>query len=168
MREVAVCEGVFARVACLIRADRGAQQGDRHRRSVNVMAVFAVVQQRNAVAALAEVDPLVGADLEFCEVKRRVRMRRTADGAVGDLIRRVARFAGDVERGTENLFGFVPVDKGMEVEVFGAPFQRDFLRDAALVEGAHDAERRTDGVRLNHFDRIGFFQMPGFFHIVGF
>ena len=94
-------------------------------------------------------------------------MRGAADRAVGDLIGRVARLAGDVKRGAQNLFGLLPIHKGVEIEPLAAAFERNLLNDAALVKGADDAHRTAHAVGFNCLDAFSRVEPPRFLDIVG-
>ena len=57
------------------------QQGQAQNVVAHVVAVLAIVQQRDAVIAFAEVGPLLGRGLEPCPVHRGVAVRRPGDVA---------------------------------------------------------------------------------------
>lgn len=71
-------------VGCLWRT----KEGQPHHGSQNRVAIFAIVQQRDAEAVLGEISPTVPADLETGHVPTRVHVRRALDVAELGLERR--------------------------------------------------------------------------------
>ena len=75
---------------------RGLEQGQPNDAVVHMRAELAVVEQARAVPVLADIQPLVMADLKAREVPARVVVRGTLDVSVLDLIRRLG--GADVQR----------------------------------------------------------------------
>ena len=110
VRVEAVGEMMLALVGIGIGVGGGAQQAETHDVVANIVAVFAVVEQRNAVAAFAEVDPFLGAGLEARPVPTGVAVGGALHVAPLDLIAGLRGQHVDREGGLEEDVLFVPVD----------------------------------------------------------
>src|SRR5215207_7618969 len=60
----AIFESVFTYVSHGVRQGGGTQQSDPHHVVVNIMSIFAVVQEADAIVSFAQIHPLMGAGLE--------------------------------------------------------------------------------------------------------
>ena len=118
-----------------------AQQREAHHVAVDVVSVLAVVEQRDAVAGLAQIGPPVRAHLEAGDVPRRVHVRRPLEVPELDLVGRAARVHVDRERDLQELVVLVPVDLGVEVEAARAAHEPHRLRDPRRAELADEAHR---------------------------
>src|ERR671917_1384801 len=100
---------MLALVGERVWVERAAEQADADYVPLGAVAVFAVVEERDAVARLGEVTEAVGADLETGSIPGRVVVRRAPHRAVHRLRGRlVGADAHREERAQEDL-PLVPV-----------------------------------------------------------
>ena len=93
-----------------IRRLRGTKQAQPHRAAGRRKAVFAIVEDREAVVGIAEVGKAMAADLEFRHIPRRVVVGGPADETVLRLVRGfgVADRGGELD--FEEFHRLVPLD----------------------------------------------------------
>ena len=91
-----------------------AQQGQPHHAIVDVIAVLAVVEQRDTIAGVAKVGPALGAHLEHRAGATVIEVRRPLDMAELDLVRRLASGDGHRESDLQHLVPLVPVHLRVE------------------------------------------------------
>src|SRR6266498_1292185 len=77
MRIQAVLELMFAKICHWIRHGGRAQQRNSHYIVMDVMSIFAVVQETDTVVAFTQIHPFVRASLEACPVPAGVAMGGT-------------------------------------------------------------------------------------------
>src|SRR2546426_7732351 len=87
MRHQRIGEAMLAAVRGWVGMSRRAQQGQSHDRALDVVAVLAVVEQRDAVSWLAQIGPPMGADFKARLVPAGVGMRAPLDVSELDLVR---------------------------------------------------------------------------------
>src|SRR6266568_732847 len=101
-------------ICAWVGMSRRAQQRQSHDRALDVVAVLAVVEQRDAVAGLAQVGPAMGANFKARLVPACVGMRASLDVTELDLIRCPRRPHCDGKRDLEKLVLLLPVDFSFE------------------------------------------------------
>ena len=89
--------------------------------SADVVPVLAVVEQADAVAAFAQIDPLLRAGLEARPVPTGVAVRRPLDVAPLDLVGGGGREDIHREGDLEQDVALAPVDGRVEVQARGLP-----------------------------------------------
>ena len=99
-----------------LRPDRGRRAAVLADGAGDVVAVRGVVEDRDAVAGLADVHPAVAADLEAGRLPAGVGVGGALDVAELDLGGGAVGADVDREGGLEELLGLVPVDLGLEVD----------------------------------------------------
>ena len=107
---------MFAKICHRVGHGGGTEQSDPHDVVPDVVPIFAVVQETDAVIALAQVGPLVGAGLEARPVPARVAVGGSLHVAPLDLIRGLRREHIHGEGGLEQYVALVPFDVCVEVE----------------------------------------------------
>lgn len=151
---------VGARVGVVRRAQQGQPDGRGGSaalacRAGDVVAVRGVVQHRDAVAGLADVDPAVVVALEARHVPTGVRVGGPADVPELDLRNLLAGVHVDRERRLEHLLRLVPVDLGLDIQSPVAGTQHEALADAGLAERALHQDRPQQRAVLDDLDRVG-------------
>lgn len=151
----AVGEAVFAEVGGGVGGGGGAEQGEANDVIADVVAVFAVVEEADAVVAFAEVGPFLGAGFEACPVPTAVAVGGALDvapldfvgGLRGEDVYGKGDFKHDVALG--------PVNPGVEVEAGGVVGEGDALNVLAVEDAAFDFEGLAEGAVLKPFDGGG-------------
>ena len=116
MRHERICELMAALISGRVRVGGRAQQGQSHHRVMNVIAVLAVIEQSDAVDAIAEVSPPLGAHLEHGARLRRIHVRRPFDVPELNLVGRLVGGDRDWKCHLQDLVTLPPVDLGLEVQ----------------------------------------------------
>ena len=154
VREERVGEALPALVGERVGIDRRAEQAEAELVAERVVAVLAVVEERDAVALLGEVGEAVGGDLEARDVPGGVAVRGAADHAVR------AFEGGDVgadrerEARLQQDAALVPVDVGGEVEPGGVRPEPVASARSSLSRNLRvDADRRAVRAALDDLDR---------------
>ena len=110
-----VGETVLFLVGLRIGVERAAQQRQRDHFAEGLVAVFAVVQQAQAVVGLRDIHPLVRRHLEFRFLEGVVAVATALDVAVGDVVGGGARGDIGMEPHLEQFLLLVPIHPGFEI-----------------------------------------------------
>src|SRR5215216_6814782 len=92
------------------------EQCNPHHVVVDVMAIFAVVQETDAVVSLAQVHPFMGAGFEACPIPACIAMRWSLNVAPLDFVGRLRSQNIHRERDLEHGMTLIPVDVCSKVE----------------------------------------------------
>ena len=153
MRVERIGEALPAFVGERVGVDRRAEQAEAELVAEGVVAIFAVVEQRDAVAVLGEVGEAMGGDLEAGLIPRRVAVGRAADDAVRAFEGRMIGADGEREARLEQDAAVVPVDVGREVDPGGVGPETHGLHDLAVAEAADDPDRGAVRAALDDLER---------------
>ena len=124
-----IFKGVDAVVARAVGAGGSAHERDSHMAVVDVVAVFAIVDDAAAVSAFRKVSPLVSSNLVTGQVISGVPVGRAFCCAVSDIVSCVGVDNRNVEARLKDLVAFVPVNGCVKNNGFAVLIEDDILRN---------------------------------------
>src|SRR5713226_10743449 len=116
---------------------------------MNVIAVLAVVEQRDAIFAIAQVSPALRADLEHGFRLARVLMGRPPEVAELDLVRRLARADRHRKGDLEYLVPLTPLDDCLETQHSRTGVQRHQLEEPRVAETSREAKQSAQSAAMH-------------------
>ena len=132
---------------------------------MNVVTVFAVVEQAHAVAVFGKVGEFVGTDLKLRGIPACIAVGRAFHRAELDFISRFVGVDIDRERGFQNQVFFFPVDVRIKIDAGNVIIQPNLLGDDTVHKRFADFHACTRAVCNGiNFRFVG--KLPGFFFIV--
>src|SRR5690242_18818231 len=143
---------MFPLVCLWIGRGGTAQEAEAHDIVTNIMTVFAVVEQADAVIALAQVHPLLRARLEARPVPACVVVGGTLHITPLDLVGRYRAENIDREGDFEQDVALAPVDAVLYVEARAVIAQRDALGICAAQDLPLDLQGRAQPAGFDHLD----------------
>src|ERR671917_1518429 len=146
---------MLALVGERVWVERAAEQADADYVPLGAVAVFAVVEERDAVARLGEVIEAVGRDLETGSIPGCVVMRRPPQGPEHRLAGSLVGADGEREERSEQNPSLVPVDVRLYVQASRAGEEPVGLRDdraSPSADHAHGGAERPVLHDLDAFD----------------
>ena len=154
MRHQRIGEGLLALVGDRVGIDRRTQQAEPEHIAARAVAVFAVVEHRDAEARLRKIDEAVARNLELRRVPRGVAVGRAADDAEGAFERRVIGADRDRRQGAEQDAAVMPVDMRLDVEARRIGPERVGLRHHGVAEALHHLDRCPVRAALDDRDAL--------------
>ena len=161
-----VSEEVLLVVGIGVRLNAGFNQGQADFRLFHRVAVLAVVQQADAVAAFGNVHPLVAAALKACLIPAGVRMRFARNVAKLNVERCLVGMHIGRHKDFQQVLMLVPIHPCVKVNAAAVGIEADLLAHFGLHKVALDGQlgkQSADGSPLHGSD-VG--QIPAFFRVV--
>ncbi len=116
MGQQAVDKTVFALVRLRIGKSGAAQQRQPHHVALNIVAVFAIIEQADTIIAFAQVDPFVGTAFKACPIPGGIAMGGALYIAPLHIKGGGRRKHINRKSYLEQQMAFVPINPGIEVE----------------------------------------------------
>ncbi len=151
--EQAVSEAVLAQVGARIGHSGATQQADAHDVVADVVAVLAVVEQTDAVVALAQVGPFLGAGFKARPVPTGVAVGGPLHVTPLNLISRHRGETFHREGYFQQDVPLAPVNGGVEIQAGTIETERDALGVIAVQDAAMDFQRGPQWAGLHHLHR---------------
>ena len=152
VRVEGVCEMMNLSVLLAVRVYGAAQKARSDVTVLDVVTVFAVVEDGETEAVVAEIDPLVTDDLKLREIPERVAVGRALVVAELDVVGGLSRVDINGEVRLEKYLLLFPVDRVVNIDA-----RQVRVEDKALINGrgeelARDLYDRADRSALCHID----------------
>src|ERR1700693_3477253 len=148
---------MLAAIGGWVRMRGRAKQGEAHDGTADVVTVLAVVEQRDAVFAIAQVSPALRAHLEHRPRKAGFLVRRPPEVAELDLVRRLARADRHGKGDLQHLVSLLPVDERFETQHARTGVEGHGLIEHRLAEPASERELTSESAtQLHLLDRRHF------------
>ncbi len=139
-----------------------AQQAEADDVAANVVAVFAIVEQADPIAALAQVNPFLGRGLEARPIPTGIAMGGPLDVTPLNFVSRRWREHVHREGDFEQHVSLAPLDDSLEIEARAVVSQRDALDVVAIEDAPRDFKRRPQRATLDHAHRLSRVGEPHF------
>ena len=116
MRQQGVDKLVPSTIRQGVRRSRGSEQAEANDVALDVVAVFAIVEESDAVTGLREIRPFLCADLELSHIPARIGMVGAFKMSKLDLVCRLLRIDINGKGDLQKFLALVPIDFGGEID----------------------------------------------------